>query len=535
MSFPVSMTMSLAQKLYEKGHITYMRTDSVNLSEDALKASNAVVNSLYGEEYAKTRKYKSKSEGAQEAHEAIRPTDFTKQDLKVPANEQRLYDLIWKRAVASQMADAQLEKTVATIGVSTAEQQFVATGEVIKFEGFLKVYLESTDDDEDEGSEESKGMLPPLEVGQILELDKATATERFTRPSPRYTEASLVKKLEELGIGRPSTYAPTISTIQKRGYAVKESRDGKERNYTEIVLKDGGIGEKQLTERYGSEKGKLFPTNMGMVVNDFLVRHFPNIVDYSFTAKVEAQFDQIANGKTIWNQMLDDFYQEFHEKVEVTANADRVQAGLERALGLHPEIGKPIFVKLGRYGAYAQLGSVEDEEKPRFASLRNGQLMETLTLEEAIELFKLPREVGTFEDKEIISAVGRYGPYIKHDGKFVSLGKEHDPLEIDEDTAIELIKAKREADAKKLIQDFPEKEIKVLNGRWGPYIRFQKKNFKIPKDKDAAALTLEEIIDLIENPPAKKRKATKKKSTTSKKTTTKKNTTSKKSSKKKSS
>lgn len=518
MSLPVSLTMSLAQKLYEKGHITYMRTDSVNLSDDALKAASDTIQGLFGSEYSKTRKYKSKNDSAQEAHEAIRPTDFNKQHLNVPANEQRLYELIWKRTVASQMSDAQLEKTVATINISTATQKFIASGEVIKFDGFLRVYLESTDDEE-EGSEESKGMLPPLSIGQKLDLDTVTATERFSRSAPRYTEASLVKKLEEMGIGRPSTYAPTISTIQKRGYAIKESRDGKERHYTELVLQGGNIEEKALTERYGSEKAKLFPTNMGMVVNDFLVKHFPNVVDFSFTAKVEAQFDQIAKGTTIWNQMLDSFYKDFHEKVEITANADRASAGLERELGLDPKTGKPIFVKLGRYGAYAQLGTAEDEEKPTFASLRKGQLMETLTLEEALELFKLPRAVGVFEDKEISAAIGRFGPYLKHDGKFVSLGKEYDPLEIDEDTAIELIKTKREEDAKKLIQDFPEKEIQILNGRWGPYIRFQKKNFKIPKDRDATTLTLEEVIDLIENPPAKKRKAPAKKKATTKKAT----------------
>jgi DNA topoisomerase-1 len=511
LNYPVSLTMSLAQKLYEAGHISYMRTDSVSLSEEALQGAAQAIGHFYGPEFAERRVYKTKSESAQEAHEAIRPTDFSKQQVKAAPNEQRLYELIWKRTVASQMADARLEKTVATIAISTTPEPLVATGEVIVFEGFLKVYLESTDDDEQEDG--TKGMLPPLRIGQALALRQATAVERFSRPSARYTEASLVKKLEEMGIGRPSTYAPTISTIQKREYVVKDTREGKERPYREMVLQGGKISQFQRTEVHGAEKSKLFPTTVGMVVNDFLVRHFPNVVDYSFTAKVEEQFDLIANGSTPWSQMLEAFYKGFHQQVEVTANADRTTAGLERELGEDPATGKKVTVKLGKYGAYAQIGTAEDEEKPVFASLREGQLMETITLGDALELFKLPRRVGSFEGQEITAAIGRFGPYLKHAGKFVTLPKQHDPLTVDEPTAIGLIEAKRLVDSQKEIKVFEENpDVRVLNGRWGPYIAYKKSNFKIPKDKDAASLTLEECMAIIEAPQAPKKAPAKKKS-----------------------
>lgn len=510
LSFPVGLTMSLAQKLYEGGHITYMRTDSVNLSDLALEAAKDTISNDYGPEYAQARKFKTKSQSAQEAHEAIRPTSFDAREPVSDYNQQRLYELIWKRAIASQMADAKLEKTTASIDISTTSEQLVATGQVIKFEGFLKVYLESTDDDDKD--EESKGMLPPLAIGQTLDLSAMKATQRFSRPPARYTEASLVKKLEEMGIGRPSTYAPTISTIQKREYVIKESRQGKEREYIELTLETGEVSRNENIEITGTEKGKLFPTNMGIVVNDFLVKHFPNVVDYSFTAKVEEQFDIIAKGKIPWNQMLKNFYGDFHETVETTANADRVDAGLERELGMHPENGKKVIVRMGRYGPFAQIGSTDDEEKPLYASLRKEQLLESITLEDALELFKLPRQVGTFEDKVITAAIGKFGPYIRHDGKFVSLPKEHDPHTVEEDVAIELIKAKREADAKKIIKVFDENpDVRVLNGRWGPYIAFKKKNFKIPKDVDANELSLEKCIEIIETPPAKKKTTRKKK------------------------
>ncbi|MEN7546679.1 type I DNA topoisomerase [Rapidithrix thailandica] len=515
LGFSVSQTMTLAQKLYESGMITYMRTDSVNLSEEAIKAVAIQIKNAYGDKYVQTRQYKTKSKSAQEAHEAIRPTDFSRHDINGARNEQRLYELIWKRAVASQMADAKLEKTTATINISTNEAKLVATGEVIKFDGFLKLYIESTDDDQEE---EQKKMLPPLNIGQELSLDHMKATERFTRPAARFTEASLVKQLEEMGIGRPSTYAPTISTIQKRGYAIKESKEGKPRNYQEMILTDNEIKESQKTEITGREKNKLFPTNIGMVVNDFLNKYFPNIVDYSFTAKVEEQFDQIAQGETIWNEMLKGFYKGFHETVEQTKSNANKEA-TQRVLGTDPKSGKPISVKLGKFGPYAQIGTMEDEEKPQYASLRKDQYIESITLEEALELFKLPREIGSFEDKPVLAAIGKFGPYIRHDNKFVSLGKEHDPHTVELDVAIELIKAKREADAKKTIKVFDENpDVKILNGRWGPYISYQKKNYKIPKDTEAASLSLEDCMKIIETPPAKKAK---KKTTTSKAKSTK--------------
>ncbi|MDW7690881.1 type I DNA topoisomerase [Flammeovirgaceae bacterium SG7u.111] len=506
LSFSVVQTMAVAQKLYEGGYISYMRTDSVNLSEEALAAAASEISSAFGSEYAQQRKFKTKSQSAQEAHEAIRPTNFGMREIPTgDRNDKRLYELIWKRAIASQMADAKLEKTTATIGVSTVPEKLTATGEVIKFEGFLKVYIESTDDEKDE---EQKEMLPPLNIGQALDLDLMKATERFSRPPARFTEASLVKALEERGIGRPSTYAPTIATIQKRNYVVKEPRDGKERKYAELTLEGTDISENILTEITGAEKNKLFPTDTGFVVNDFLTKYFPNIVDYSFTAKVEEQFDDIAHGKIIWNEMIDSFYGDFHKTVEdAEQNVSRAEVGTTRKLGVHPVSGLEMFAKLGKYGPYVQIGNAEDEEKPQYASLQKGQYLDKITIEEALELFKLPRDVGMFEDKKVVAAIGRFGPYIRHDGKFVSLGKEYDPLSVTEAEAIELILAKRKADAEKFIKSFDqEPELQLLNGRWGPYISFKKKNYKIPKDKVAEDLTYEECVEIIETAPEKKTK-----------------------------
>ncbi|MFT5641608.1 MAG: DNA topoisomerase-1 [Cyclobacteriaceae bacterium] len=506
LGYSVSYTMSLAQKLYEAGKITYMRTDSVNLSQEAVKGATNEISSAYGPEFVQTRVFKTKSATAQEAHEAIRPTNFGTHSLGKSTPEARLYELIWKRAIASQMADAKLEKTTATIGISTTADNLVARGEVIKFEGFLKVYLESTDDDDDD--DEQKGMLPPISIGEILKIQDMLAKEGFTRHPARFTEASLVKQLEERGIGRPSTYAPTISTIQKREYVVKEERDGKERNFTELSLVKGQITKTIKTEITGAEKNKLFPTNTAMVVNDFLVEHFPTVIDYSFTANVEKEFDDIANGGKEWTQMIDGFYGKFHAKVEDAENVSRADIQSNRELGAHPKTGEPISVRLGRYGAYVQLGATpenDDDPKPQYASLRKGQFMENVVLEDALELFKLPRQVGEFEEKVMTAAIGRFGPYIRHDSKFVSLKKEHDPLTITAEEAIELILAKREADANKFIKTFDEDgECQVLNGRYGAYIKFGKKNVKIPKDKVPEDLTYEECKDLADKTPEKK-------------------------------
>ncbi len=504
--FSVAQTMSVAQKLYEAGKISYMRTDSVNLSEDAMNSAKNAINASYGDNYHKSRKYSTKSEGAQEAHEAIRPTDFSVQQVGGDRNEQRLYDLIWKRAIASQMSDAQLEKTTITIDVSNSELNLVATGEIIKFDGFLKVYLEDTDDEPEDDDNANKAILPPLEIGQGLALQEMKGRETFSRPSPRYTEASLVKKLEELGIGRPSTYAPTISTIQKREYVIKESRDGTPRNYVEMSIAKGEFKDETKTEITGAEKQKLFPTNIAMVVNDFLVEHFPNVIDFSFTARVEKEFDDIAAGGQVWQDMIDSFYSNFHQSVEETEQVSRQDINTSRTIGTHPENGKTIIARLGKFGPLVQIGDNEDEEK-QFASLKKGQFIENITLEEALELFKLPRDVGMFEDKKMVAAIGRFGPYIRHDGAFYSLGKEQDPLSIKEEEAIQLIKDKREADAKKHIKSFDENpEIQVLNGRWGPYIKMGKNNYKIPKDKVAEDLTYEETIHIIENQPEPKKK-----------------------------
>jgi len=500
LSFSVLQTMTVAQRLYEAGKISYMRTDSTNLSEEAMEKARVQITKEYGDDFYNKRVFKTKNESAQEAHEAIRPTDFSTLQGSSDRNEQRLYELIWKRAIASQMADAQLERTTATIGISSANEELVAQGEVIKFEGFLKVYLESSDDED----EEQKGMLPPLNVGQTLNLADMKATERFTRNPPRYTEASLVKKLEEMGIGRPSTYAPTISTIIRREYVIKEDRDGTERAYKEMTLAKDEIKSVVLKEVYGTEKSKLFPTSTGMVVNDFLVNHFEDIIDYSFTASVEKDFDHIADGQLPWQKMIKDFYTPFHKKVG-EAEEEAIDRSLtSRELGEDPATGKKVTVRIGKYGPYVQIGDAEDEEKPKFASLKKGQLMENITLDEAFELFKLPRTVGLFEDSEMIVSVGKFGPYVKHAGKYYSLAKTDDPMAVTEDRLVEIIETKRISDSNKTIKEFTENpDVKVLNGRYGPYVAFEKRNLKIPKGTEPADLTYEAILQIAADTPDK--------------------------------
>lgn len=494
LGFSVSQTMMVAQRLYESGKITYMRTDSVNLSALAINTSKSEIISMAGEKYVKIRKFSTKSKGAQEAHEAIRPTYMNAHTVEGTAQEKRLYELIWKRTIASQMADAELEKTNIYINISGSKLQFIASGEVIIFDGFLKVYLESTDDEQDA---ETSGILPTMKKGEALTSKEILAQERFTQRPPRYTEASLVRKLEELGIGRPSTYAPTISTIQNRKYVEKGDRPAIKRSFNELKLKLGKITDAPKTENYGAEKAKLFPEDIGLVVNDFLVDHFPNIMDYNFTANVEVEFDNIAEGKIKWTQSIDRFYKKFHPVVEETLKNSERQVG-ERVLGVDPKSGRQLSVKIGRFGPIAQIGTSEEEEKPTFASLRKTQSIESITLEEALELFKLPREIGEFESKDMTVAVGRFGPYIRHDGKFYSLSKADDPLEITAERAVEIIEAKREADKNKVINIFGENgEIQVLNGRFGPYIAFEKNNYKIPKKTDATTLTEEQCRELI--------------------------------------
>ena len=497
LSFSVAQTMSLAQRLYEAGKISYMRTDSVNLSDEAMSGAMNEIKSAYGQEYAKSRKFKTKSQSAQEAHEAIRPTNFSAHSAGKDYNEQRLYELIWKRAIASQMEDARLERTTVNISISTNKETLVAQGEVIQFEGFLKVYIESTDDDE--SNEEAKGMLPPLKVGQSLNLDLMKAKQGFTRPPARYTEASLVKKLEELGIGRPSTYAPTISTIQKREYVVKENRDGVERAYKELVLKNDQLRTNQLTENTGTEKAKLFPTNIAMVVNDFLVEHFPNVIDYSFTAKVEEEFDQISDGVLLWDSMIKNFYGKFHKRVTDTEQIDRRDIGSSREIGIDPETGKMVIARLGKFGPLVQIGEASEDEdyKPKFASLKKGQFIESISLEDALELFQLPREVGEYKGKEIVAAIGRFGPYIRFDEKFISLPKDADPLTIDVDDCIELIRQKEEADAPIYVHQ--GKPVQKGKGRFGPFIKWDDMFINVNKKYDWDNLSNEDIIELIED------------------------------------
>jgi len=503
LSFPVGVTMSVAQKLYESGKITYMRTDSVNLSEEAINGAKNEVIQAYGANYVQTRRYKTKSDSAQEAHEAIRPTDFSQHTVKGDSAQSRLYDLIWKRAIASQMADAQLERTIATVAISTTPEKLIAQGEVIKFDGFLTVYIESNDDEQEEG--EQSGMLPPLKIGQKLDLRNMQAKEGFTRPAARYTEASLVKKLEEMGIGRPSTYAPTISTILKRDYIEKENKEGTERKYVEISFKAGVQLREVKTEITGAEKSKLFPTNTAMVVNDFLVEHFPDVVDFGFTANVEQQFDDIAQGKKEWVNMIRSFYGDFHPKVTNSEALKRSDVSGGRELGIDPKSGKPVIAKLGKYGAYVQVGVSEDEQKPVYASLRKGQFIENITMDEAMDLFNLPRTLGEFEGEPLIANVGRFGPYVKHGTKFISLKADQDPLSVTEEEAIELVLEKRNQDANKYIKTFDEDaEVFVVNGKFGPYIKFGTKNVKIPKGTLPEELTFEECKNLAENAPEKK-------------------------------
>lgn len=503
LGFSVSKTMLVAQQLYEEGKITYMRTDSTNLSEMALGMAKAEITTLYGAAFVKIRHYTTKSKGAQEAHEAIRPTYLNQTSIKGDSSQQKLYDLIWKRTIASQMADAILEKTNVTIDISTTPETLVAKGEVIKFEGFLKVYLESTDDEPSDKSEKEDNVLPPITIGQVLPLIQMDAVERFSQHLPRYTEASLVKKLEELGIGRPSTYVPTISTIQKREYVVKEDRDGITRQFNHLTLKNDKIKEEVKSEKTGFEKSKLFPTDIGSLVNKFLVLNFGDILEYNFTAMVEKEFDDIAQGLKIWTNVIRDFYGPFHVKVVDTIETSEKVSG-ERLLGIDPASGKNLYVRLGRFGPMAQIGdTAETEEKPRFASLKKTQSIESITLEEALELFKFPRNIGQFEDADMKVAIGRFGPYISHNKAFFSLGKDDDPATITPERAIEIIAEKRLKDSLKLIKEFPEDtEMRVLNGRWGPYIAVGKNNYKIPKAKDPQTLTFEECMQIIKEAPA---------------------------------
>ena len=497
LGFSVSQTMVVAQRLYESGQITYMRTDSVNLSDLALATSRQAITDLMGEKYVKTRQFATKSKGAQEAHEAIRPTYMANETIHGTAQEQKLYELIWKRTIASQMADAELEKTTATISISNSNEVFVATGEVITFDGFLRVYKESYDD-ENEQEDESR-LLPPLSIGQALEKATVSATQRFTMCPLRYTEASLVRKLEELGIGRPSTYAPTISTVQQRGYVEKGNKEGVKRSFDIMTLKEGKIAESTKTEMTGNEKAKLLPTDVGIVVNDFLMEYFPGIMDYNFTASVEKEFDEVADGEKEWTGMMDAFYQDFHPLVEKTSNTKTEHKVGERILGTDPVSGKPVSVKIGRYGPIIQIGSVEDEEKPRFAQLPKGMALETITLEEALECFKLPRTLGEFEEKTVSVGVGRFGPYVRHNNAFVSIPKGTDPMSVTLEDAIALIQSKREAAENKIIKTFEEEPgLQILNGRYGPYIAFEKKNYKIPENVDPKDLDLQTCFKVIE-------------------------------------
>jgi DNA topoisomerase-1 len=495
LGFSVSQTMVVAQKLYEAGKITYMRTDSVNLSETAMNQANKAINADYGAKYFQPRTYKTKSKGAQEAHEAIRPTYIDRQFVEGERNEQRLYDLIWKRTIASQMSDAELEKTTAKIGISTTSEIFVAQGEVLKFDGFLKVYMESTDDDETETTAENSSILPPIHLGEVLQNIEISATQRFTHHPARYTEASLVKKLEELGIGRPSTYAPTISTIQKRTYVEKTDREGNPRNYVNLTLAKNNIIKETKTENTGAEKNKLFPTDIGMVVNDFLIQYFPDILDFHFTAKVEEEFDEIADGKLDWTKMLKTFYSPFHKTVERTIDKSDRASG-ERVLGVDPASGKNIFVRIGRFGPLAQIGeTVEGGEKPRFASLRKEQRMETITLEEALDLFKLPAHLGTYKDKDISVNLGRFGPYVKFGEEFISIPRGEDPFKVDMDRAIALIAEKEIANAP--IAHYKGEPVTKGKGRFGPFIKMGGLYVNVPRAYNFDALTQNDIEELL--------------------------------------
>lgn len=517
LGFTVSQTMMVAQHLYEAGHITYMRTDSLNLSALALKSISDEIKSSMGERYLKTRHYHTKSKGAQEAHEAIRPTYIDKHDIEGSQQEKRLYALIWKRTIASQMADAELEKTTVDIEPSAREEHFTAQGEVVRFDGFLRVYSESSDE---APAEMSEGMLPPLKKGDTLGLKEMTAAERYTQHPPRYTEATLVKKMEELGIGRPSTYAPTISTIQQREYVEKSNLEGTPRTFTTLTLEKGKVTKSDTTSTVGADKGKLMPTDIGIVVNDFLTDNFPNVLNYNFTADLEERFDLVAEGKAQWKKEIRGFYDVFHPEVE-RANDMRLEHKVgERVLGTDPASGKPVSVKIGRFGPVVQIGESTDEEKPRFASLRKDQSVFDITLADALKLFELPRNLGSFENETVTVAAGRFGPYIRHAGKFVSIPRTLSPLDITLDEAVELIKAKREADSKKLVKTFDEDpELQILNGRYGMYLSYKKSNYKLPKTvEDPAALTREECLAIIESQESKPRRTSTRRTTATRRT-----------------
>ena len=515
LGFSVSQTMMVAQHLYENGLITYMRTDSVNLSKLCLGAAKEEIVKLYGEEYSSTRNFHTHSKGAQEAHEAIRPTYMSNTSIDGTSQERRLYDLIWKRTAASQMAEAQIEKTTVAIAMTgNNEQHFIANGEVVKFDGFLKVYRESTDDEQNEPKDEFAHNLPVIKEGDKLTRREITSTERYSQGPTRYTEASLVHKLEELGIGRPSTYAPTISTIQQRDYVQKGDKKGEERPYIIDTLRGIKITPTRKVELTGNEKGKLLPTDIGIVVNDFLMDNFPVIMDYNFTAKVEQEFDQIADGKEEWTDMMRSFDKEFEPTVDKVMNARSEHKAGERKLGDDPKTGHPVFVKIGRYGPVVQIGTADDDEKPRFAQLPADKSMETITLDEALELFKLPRTVGEFEGKNVTIGAGRFGPYVLHDKKYVSIPKDEDPLTLTLERAIELIESKRKAEEERHLKKFDEDpKLEVLNGRYGPYIVYDGKNYRIPRDlhPKAAELSYEQCMDIVNNPPAPKKRGAAKK------------------------
>ena len=517
LGYSVSQTMMIAQRLYESGFITYMRTDSFNLSDLALGTAKGAILESYGEKYYKFRQYHTKSKGAQEAHEAIRPTYIAKAEIDGTAQERKLYDLIRKRTIACQMADAELERTTISVDISGVKEKFVATGEVVVFDGFLQVYHESTDDDQEK--EQGNTLLPVVHLQDALQLKEATATERFTQRPARYTEATLVRRLEELGIGRPSTYAPTIQTIQNREYVIKGDKEGTERAYSILTLNKKGIQESTKTEMVGADRNKLMPTDIGIVVNDFLMEYFQLVMDYNFTAKVEKEFDAIAEGEENWTKVIDNFYQVFHPIVEQTSAIRTEHKVGERQLGIDPKSGKPVFVKIGRFGPVAQIGESnpdKDNEKPQFATLLKGQSIETITLEEALKLFELPRTVGEYEGKVVVAAIGRFGPFIRHDGKFVSIPKDKNPISITLDEAIELIQQKRAKDENRFIKKFEEEpELEILNGRYGPYIAYKGKNYRIPKTGyTPAEMTLDDCMKLIkeaDQKPATKKRVTRKK------------------------
>mgnify|MGYP000195173762 FL=1 len=517
LGYSVSQTMMIAQRLYESGFITYMRTDSFNLSDLALGTAKEAILESYGEKYYKFRQYHTKSKGAQEAHEAIRPTYIAKAEIDGTAQERKLYDLIRKRTIACQMADAELERTTISVDISGLKEKFVATGEVVVFDGFLQVYHESTDDDQEK--EQGNTLLPVVHLQDALQLKEATATERFTQRPARYTEATLVRRLEELGIGRPSTYAPTIQTIQNREYVIKGDKEGTERAYSILTLNKKGIQESTKTEMVGADRNKLMPTDIGIVVNDFLMEYFQLVMDYNFTAKVEKEFDAIAEGEENWTKVIDNFYQVFHPVVEQTAAIRTEHKVGERQLGIDPKSGKPVFVKIGRFGPVAQIGesnAEKDNEKPQFATLLKGQSIETITLEEALKLFELPRTVGEYEGKVVVAAIGRFGPFIRHDGKFVSIPKDKNPISITLEEAIELIQQKREKDENRFIKKFEEDpELEILNGRYGPYIAYKGKNYRIPKTGyTPAEMTLADCMKLVseaDQKPATKKRVTRKK------------------------